>query len=486
MRKSTSSKNIAGFSIFLLLILLLFHCGCARQSVLVTKKGNCNLKILSTEPESPAILRAGEKVYVTFRYDMGRYESVWLFVKPRTNGTVTPGHHRSKSPIYNKYDGATDEIKGYFFFNDPAVVDEIIVRMKDKTSGEYVCVAKKDVNFEWKGSTNIIASLRDDTWDEELLALARKTKDELKKSKEHKNDGALIYRVHSEDGLLDRARTEFHWTGKGRGGYRPDTISENQTEVVFERDGQSAELWVANADYHEFRRSVVFKKGKVIVWDDIVLERVSPGNSCTIKGTIHLEDDADPGGISISCDETSTTTDVNGEFTLAGLRSGHVGVGARKPGYYGLYTNVDIVRGQTASCQLNGYRIRKAKVRWAYQPDGSKVFDNNNVITGTGILQENELDRVSFAAGFRQVQVCGGSDFLVYQTKDRLMMRNFDRNSKNGPAILETDSKFEDVTEVPDFDYNRKPYTLQAGKLYVFRCYDGQHYAKMEVLEIID
>jgi hypothetical protein len=182
--------------------LQLFYCGCTQRGVLVTQKGECNLEILSTEPESPAVLKAGEKVYVTFRYDMGDYESVWLFVKPRTNGTVTHGYHRSKSPIYNKYDGAKDEIKGYFYFNDLAVVDEIIVRMKDKVTNDYVCVALKEVHFEWKGSTTMKASLRNDTWDEELLTLAKKTRDELKNSKEHKEDGDLIYRVHSEDGLL--------------------------------------------------------------------------------------------------------------------------------------------------------------------------------------------------------------------------------------------------------------------------------------------
>jgi hypothetical protein len=484
MSKNTSSKNTAGVLVFLLFVML-FHYGCAQQGVLVTRKGSCNLKIISTEPHSPAMLQAGQKVYVTFRYDMGNYDSVWLFTKPRTNGSVTHGHHRSKSPIYNKYDGATDEIKGYFFFNDPAVVDEIVVRMKDKAANEYVCVALKEVHFEWKGSTTIKASLRNDTWDDELWSLAKKTRDELKDSQEYDNDGALIYRVHSEDGSLDQARTEFHWTGKGRGGYRPDSISENQTEVRFDRNGQPAELHVIHPNYHEFRRPVIFEKGIVIVWDDIVLEPVTPENSCTIKGTVRLEDDADATGISVSGGGASTMTDENGNFTLTGIRSGSVTVAAQKSGYHGLYTKVDATKGQTTSCQLNGYRIRKAKVRWAYQPDGSKVFDNN-VVTGTAVLQDNELDRVSFAAGFTQVG--GESDFLVYQTKDTLTMRNFDTRHGTGPAILETNIPFEDLKEVPDSFIERccDYYTLQTGKVYAFRCYDGQHYAKMEVLEIID
>ncbi len=482
MGKSTSAKYIASFSIVLLLALLLFYGDCARQSVMVTQKGNCKLKILSTEPESPAILKAGEKVYVTFRYNMGEYESVWLMAKPRTNGTVTPGHHRYQSPVYNKYDGAKDEIQGYFFFNEPAVVDEIIVRMKDKASDEYVCVAVKEVHFEWKGSTNVKASLRDDTWDEELLALANKTKGELADSKEHDNNGAFIYRVHSEDENFGEARTELRLT---RGGYRPDEISEGQTKVIFDRDGRSAELRVIHPKYHEFRRPVVFQKGKVIVWDDIVLERVSPENSCTVKGTVHLEDDADAKAIRVSSGNTSTTTDANGAFTLAGLRSGEVRIRARKPDYYGLYTNVNTTRGQTATCELNGYRTRKAKVRWVYQPDGSKDFANDNILSGTAVLQARVLDQVSFAAGFKKVY--GKSDLFVHQTGNSLIMRNTDVRGKNGPGILETDKIFDDIAEAPDSGYDDRPkYTLQAGNVYVIRCYDGQHYAKMEVLEIID
>ncbi|MBN1796709.1 MAG: carboxypeptidase regulatory-like domain-containing protein [Sedimentisphaerales bacterium] len=774
MGKNTRAKNITGFSIVLLLAMQLFYCGCARQSVLVTKQGNCNLKILSTEPKSPAILQAGDKVYVNFKYDMGDYDSVQILARPRSNGSETPGYKAHGSPVYNKYDGAKDSIQGYFFFDEPAVVDEIIVRMKDKNRGDYVCVAKKKVNLKWlgyskkevktpdrrstksrtrktesvlnlldstafiigfkpvppfnprtakellyefnrnhprgvrthhfrtkaggnklrgyictddredlkalvdmlnnrkqlelisisavnqeefeehcrlgqpslltpgtsymdkqdnsleiisiepaspavlnageklyinfrytlgssekvqiwarpytngnktrgynaHGSTTynkkeqetgiaqgwfffdeptkvdeIIVQMKDrdsgdyvceakkkvdvswlgyskpkevkadsrqsccssskckisplpaadktkttftqpkpnmiieifgsDELDKEMYDTIAKTNSNLINSDKQKDQGALVYRVRSEDKYLSRARTEFHWTGNRRGGYRPDEISEGQTKVVFDRDGQSAELRVIHPDYHEFRRPLVFEKGKVIVWDDIFLERVSPENSCTVKGTVHLEDDADPKGIRVSSGGTSATTDDEGNFILKGLRSGEVHIGAGKSGYYGLYTTVNVAKGQTATCKLNGYRIRKAKVRWVYQPDDSKDFTKDNIVTGTAILQDRELNRVSFAEGFKQVH--GKSDFFVHQVGGDLFIMNTDARSGDGPAFIETDISFDEITKVPDVDFRRSTrMTLKAGKVYIFRCYDGQHYAKMEVLEIID
>lgn len=475
-------RIINSLMILALALQIPFHCH-GQPSVVVTRKGNTDLEILSTEPESPATLQAGEKVYVTFDYDMGEYEAVQIWVRPRTNGAETKGRKVHKSPVYRKYDGAKDQIQGYFFFDDPVVVDEIIVRMKDKASGEYVCVAKKDASFKWEGSTNVKASLRDDNWDEELLEFTNKTKEELKDSTKHDNEGALVYRIHLEDELSGQIETKLYWNGRGHGGYRPDRASAEQIKVMFGRDGQMAELVVTHPDYHEFIRPVIFKKGKVVVWDDIVLERVSPENSCTITGTVYLEDDVDAADTEVSCDNVSTTTDANGNFTLTGLRSGQISIRARKAGYHGLYATAEVARGQTASCKMNGYRTRKAKVRWAYQPDNSKGLGEDNIVTGTAFLQDNELDRVSFAEGFKQTQ--GRCDFRVHQRKDDIIMNT--SCGRDGPAITETYKKFEDVNEVPDFDQRCcRSYTLGAGNVYVFRCRDSKHYAKMEVLEIID
>jgi hypothetical protein len=137
--------------LILTLLLFLFALGCSQQGVLVTQKGDCNLKITSTEPKSPAILEAGQKLYVNIKYDMGDYNSVQIWARPRTNGSQTKGYRAHGSPVYHKFDGSCDTIQGYFFFDEPTVVDEIIVRMKDKGSGDYICVAKKEVDFKWLG-----------------------------------------------------------------------------------------------------------------------------------------------------------------------------------------------------------------------------------------------------------------------------------------------------------------------------------------------
>ena len=320
----------------------------------------------------------------------------------------------------------------------------------------------------------------------EMHAVVEATKKELSTTKRYANHGALVYRIHSEDKFLGEARTEFHWTGKGRGGYRPEDVGEEEIKVIFDRDGQSAQLQVTHPEYHEFRRPVIFKKGRVIVWDDIVLERVTADTAATVTGKVYLEDDANPEDIRVWGGSRCTTrTNEKGDFVLTGLRSGKITVSARKPGYYGLRTTVFVSKGGTAACELNGYRTRKAKVRWVFQPDGSKNFANDNIVSGTAIVQDGVQDRVSFSKGFKQVR--RESDFFIYQKNDKLVIRNFDsRGGENRPVLMEVHSSFDDVTEAGDFGSRSHNLTLGAGKVYVFRCYDGKHYAKMEILEIID
>jgi hypothetical protein len=319
----------------------------------------------------------------------------------------------------------------------------------------------------------------------EIDAMIEQVKKELL-TEQRQGQGALICQVRSTDGLLSNARKELHWTGMGRGGYRPSSCSEGTVEVLYERDQQPVELRITHADYNEFRRPFVFQKGQVVVWDNIEIERMDEKTACTIKGVVHLEDNADPGEIKVTRGGGGPVAETNakGEFVLSNMPAGENSIYADKQNYHGLYTTVKVNKGQTATCEIEGYRIRRATVRWAYQPDGSRKFSNEAVLTGNAILADNQLDRVSFEKGFTQVQ--GHSDFLIAQEGKQLIIRNFDVGS-DGPDFQEMKGvAFDALTEAPLDGYSRQKNILKKGSVFVFRTYDGKHYAKMEVLEIKD
>jgi len=100
------------------------------------------------------------------------------------------------------------------------------------------------------------------------------------------------------------------------------------------------------------------------------------------------------------------------------------------------------------------------------------------------VLADNQLDRVSFGAGFKQV--CGKSDFAIYQKEGKLILRHFDVTHP-GPASLRLeDTAFDDVQTAEAPTQEVPGAALTAGDLYVFRCYDARHYAKMAVIELLD
>jgi hypothetical protein len=307
-------------------------------------------------------------------------------------------------------------------------------------------------------------------------------REKLSKFEKLKNYGALLFKVQSEDRELDEARVELHWTGGGRGGYRPDSVQPNDPKLYLGEAGQSAKLRIFSPGYHEFNRSFVFRRGEVLVWNKIILEPVTRENSATIKGTIELEDQADPNGIQVKASDRLGATDKSGIFTLPEIRSGEVRVRAYKPGYHGLYTSVKVDRGETATCKMKGYRSREAHVKWVYQPDGSREFTNKSVVHDTAVLKDGELDRVDIGEGFKNVKA--KSDFLIYQKADKLRLKNFDVRGAGGPAIYKAKKSFNAIKQAPEFSYTGEKFTLDEGDVFVFRCYDGEHFAKLKVVKI--
>jgi len=144
MKIGKLTKSASGISLILLLTLSLFCCGF---------KKTAKLKVISIEPKTPATLEAGQKLLINFEYDLGPYDSVLIWARPQTNGQSTPGYAAHPSPVYKKSVNPKGKAQGYFFFDRPTKVDEIVVRMSSSGSKGYVCTTTKKCNFEWKGTS---------------------------------------------------------------------------------------------------------------------------------------------------------------------------------------------------------------------------------------------------------------------------------------------------------------------------------------------
>ncbi len=129
------------------------------------------LEILSMTPSSPAILRAGEKVIVKVRYDMGNCDSVQIWVRSSRSSRGEISH---PCPPIPRIKGQTGTLEGWFFFDDNAQVKEIKAMMRDVAKNAFVYETVKTVDYRWtaapapklseklEGTTRISGSF---TWD---------------------------------------------------------------------------------------------------------------------------------------------------------------------------------------------------------------------------------------------------------------------------------------------------------------------------------
>lgn len=110
-----------------------------------------SLKVISTDPPCPAVLKVGERFYIRFRYRLGTSESAQIWVRPYTRGSVTAGYGAHGSGFYHKKDREAGEAEGWFTFAKPTFVDEVCVYMKDYETGERVYTVFYKVDVRWIG-----------------------------------------------------------------------------------------------------------------------------------------------------------------------------------------------------------------------------------------------------------------------------------------------------------------------------------------------
>lgn len=290
---------------------------------------------------------------------------------------------------------------------------------------------------------------------------------------------AIVLAVQTND---ETPRRIDGMIGHFPGGHRTASFSTGSAWADITRAGEYV-VRLRVDGYHEYEQAVRVEPGEVLVLDDVWLEPVGPEDGIDILGMVKLEDGAGAGGIRVRAGDAHAETDAHGRFRLSGIGAGEIRIYAPKDGYEGLHRTIHAKKGDRTPVVIEGWRKRYAVVRWAYQPDGSRDL-SRGIESGEAVIAPRLLDRVSFKDGF--VEVDRHSDFLVMQTADKLIIRNFDQGPGK-PRIMELpDIDFDEVRSVPEVEFPKREHELRVGAVYLFRSYHGDYYAKMQVLEIID
>ena len=142
------------------LFMLVSVCGCANKNSSISgnmgsvggEKSGDFLEVLSTQPGSPAVLDAGQKVTVEIWYEIGTAENVMIWARPYFKGALARGYSAHHLIPRARADAQGGVAEGYFFYKSPAKVDEIRVMMQDVKSQKMLKEGSYKAAFRWEGN----------------------------------------------------------------------------------------------------------------------------------------------------------------------------------------------------------------------------------------------------------------------------------------------------------------------------------------------
>ncbi len=112
---------------------------------------------ISITPSSPNILADGQQVTVTFQYVTTESSGVRIFIRPLTNGTLTPSYSAHPSPIYPAGSG---QGSGYFTVTSgETAVDQIRIQMWDAAQTTLLFEAYLPVYFLFTNAAHAVTNI---------------------------------------------------------------------------------------------------------------------------------------------------------------------------------------------------------------------------------------------------------------------------------------------------------------------------------------
>ncbi|HNO79678.1 MAG TPA: hypothetical protein PKN33_16650 [Phycisphaerae bacterium] len=300
---------------------------------------------------------------------------------------------------------------------------------------------------------------------------------------EHRAEQAVIvFRYTLAEGDSDeRARVHFY-SGSGFEvrGIKPNVYFVYR--IGRYRESFTYKVMVNKNGYNEVIHPLKITPGEITIVDDIELHEVDAVEGSTVIGTVMIEGNESLEGIRVELDGLSIETDELGQFQFNDVAMGRKYVKAFLPHYYFKPVGVDLESGSLSDVSLEGYYKRRAKIRWAVQPDGSRNLETG-LNEGEAIVGGPDDSRFSFVDG--KVVSNNPSDFGLLPSKDGLVLGIIDRGKNGAECAKLKDISLDEVRQAPDTKYSQPYQPVREGDVFVFRTRGDHLYGKLEIVEIL-
>ena len=260
-------------------------------------------------------------------------------------------------------------------------------------------------------------------------------------------------------------------------------LEADKARVLFVRPypTQPVGLRIRQPGYHPFARTINVSPGSITVIDDIVLERVTKENGGELIGRIWLEDRDDLEGIPIFLGGEKVETGPKGEFRFEGVPSGNETLRTQIEGFLVNPVAVTLERRKRTTAVLKGYQNRAARLRWAYQPEKSRDL-SSGLVLGETVVDTRQRQPFSFSDD--STNGSSHRDFHLQQQDAELLIVG-SAGSRGTGMIRLSNIEFDEVLQAPNVSYERGSFPLSEGDVFIFKTTDGEHYAKLEVIEVV-
>lgn len=149
MRAITISQGPAlraMFQFFTAVLLVSVLAGCGKDKGIDPADNKVTLLTLS--PISPATLNFGDKVTITYDYEVVDPAGVRIWVQPYTNGSISPKYSYTSSPLFK--DSGTKTVTISITSGDITVVDQLKITIANADGSEDISTRYETVNYTFK------------------------------------------------------------------------------------------------------------------------------------------------------------------------------------------------------------------------------------------------------------------------------------------------------------------------------------------------